>query len=279
MNKLPTPKRVQILTMLCEGSSMRAISRVADVSINTVTKLLIDTGTACAKYHDATVRDLESKRIQCDEIWSFCYAKEKNVPEDKKGHKGYGDVYTWTAIDADSKLIVSWFVGKRDAESATPFMQDVAVRLKNRVQLTTDGHRAYLIAIENAFGSDVDFSQLVKLYGSNTEDSEIRYSPAKCTGTKKLVINGNPDPDHISTSYVERQNLTMRMSMRRFTRLTNGFSKKLQNHYHALSLYFMFYNFVRIHKTLKVTPAMAAGLTERLWSMEDIVALIDNQTN
>ena len=258
---------------------MRAISRVADVSINTVTKLLIDTGTACAKYHDATVRDLESKRIQCDEIWSFCYAKEKNVPEDKKGHKGYGDVYTWTAIDADSKLIVSWFVGKRDAESATPFMQDVAVRLKNRVQLTTDGHRAYLIAIENAFGSDVDFSQLVKLYGSNTEDSEIRYSPAKCTGTKKLVINGNPDPDHISTSYVERQNLTMRMSMRRFTRLTNGFSKKLQNHYHALSLYFMFYNFVRIHKTLKVTPAMAAGLTERLWSMEDIVALIDNQTN
>lgn len=258
---------------------MRSISRIADVSINTVTKLLIDAGIACASYHDAIVKNLECKRIQCDEIWSFCYAKERNVPEDKKGQKGYGDVYTWTAIDADTKLIISWFIGKRDAESATPFMQDVASRLKNRVQLTTDGHRAYLIAVEEAFGSEVDFSQLVKLYGSNPEDNEIRYSPAKCTGTKKLVINGNPDPNHVSTSYVERQNLTMRMSMRRFTRLTNGFSKKLQNHFHALSLYFMFYNFVRIHKSLKVTPAMAAGLTERLWNMEDIVALIDKKSN
>ncbi len=253
---------------------MRSISRIADVSTNTVTKLLIDAGTACAAYHDIAVRNLGSTRIQCDEIWSFCYAKEKNVPADKKGQNGYGDVYTWTAIDADTKLIVSWFIGKRDAESATPFMQDVAARLKNRVQLTTDGLKAYLIAVEDAFGSDVDFDQLVKLYGSNPED-ENRYSPAKCTGTKKLPINGNPDPSHVSTSYVESQNLTMRMHMRRFTRLTNGFSKKVGKHYHALSLYFIFYNFVRIHKTLKVTPAMAAGLTERLWSMEDIVSLID----
>jgi IS1 family transposase len=274
MNKLSDDKRIQILQMLCEGSSMRSISRIADVSINTVTKLLVDAGTACAAYHDATVRGIQSKRIQCDEIWSFCYAKEKNVPDDKRGKAGYGDVYTWTAIDAETKLIVSWFIGKRDAESAKPFMQDVAARLKNRVQLTTDGHKAYLIAVEEAFGSDVDFSQLVKLYGNSIKDSETRYSPAKYTGSIKQTINGDPDPSHVSTSYVERQNLTMRMSMRRFTRLTNGFSKKLENHYHALALYFTYYNFCRIHKSLRVTPAMEAGITDHVWDIGEILTLL-----
>jgi IS1 family transposase len=274
MNKLPEEKRAQILQMLCEGSSMRSISRIADVSINTVTKLLVDAGVACAAYHDATVRGIQSKRIQCDEIWSFCYAKEKNVPDDKKGKMGFGDVYTWTAIDADTKLIVSWFIGRRDAESAKPFMQDVAARLKNRVQLTTDGHKAYLIAVEEAFGSDVDFSQLVKLYGSGIADSETRYSPAKYAGSIKQTINGDPNPQHISTSYVERQNLTMRMNMRRFTRLTNAFSKKLENHCHALALYFMYYNFCRIHQTLRVTPAMEAKVTDHVWTFEEILRLL-----
>ncbi len=258
---------------------MRSISRIADVSINTVTKLLVDAGAACAAFHNITVQCLQSKRIQCDEIWSFCYAKEKNVPDVNKGKFGYADIYTWTAIDADTKLIISWLVGRRDAESAKPFMQDVAARLKNRVQLTTDGHKAYLIAVEEAFGAAVDFSQLVKLYGNRIENGEIRYSPAKFTGSIKQTINGDPDPSGVSTSYVERQNLTMRMSMRRFTRLTNAFSKKLQNHFHALSLYFVYYNFVRIHKTLRVSPAMAAGLTNRLWGMGDILSLVDQESN
>ena len=253
---------------------MRSISRIADVSINTVTKLLVDAGTACARYQDQAFRNLTCQRIQCDEIWSFSYAKEKNVPEDKKGTFGYGDIYTWTAICADSKLVPSWFVGRRDHQSAKYFIEDLATRLANRVQLTTDGHKAYLQAVEDAFGKDIDYAQLVKLYGGTDKESEIRYSPAECTGEIKVKIQGNPDPKHISTSYVERQNLSMRMSMRRFTRLTNGFTKKIENHIHALSLYFMFYNFVRIHKTLRVTPAMAAGVTDHVWDIEDILSLV-----
>lgn len=277
MNKLPTEKRVQILNMLCEGSSMRSISRVVDVSINTVTKLLIDAGTACSEYQDKHLRELSCRRIQCDEIWSFCYAKEKNVPEDFKGVPGYGDVWTWTAICADSKLIPSWKVGSRDAETAREFIDDLSSRLLNRIQLTTDGHKVYLDAVESAFGSKVDYAMLVKLYGNegSSKETDKKYSPAECTGSIKQSIQGDPDEKYISTSYVERQNLTMRMSMRRFTRLTNAFSKKVENHCHALALYFMWYNFVRIHTTLRVTPAMAAGVTDHLWSMKDIVNLID----
>jgi IS1 family transposase len=274
MNTLPHAKRVQILAMLCEGSSMRSISRVADVSINTVTKLLIDAGEACLDLHDDTVRNVKASRIQCDEIWSFCHAKQKNVADAKAAPAGAGDVWTWTAIDADTKLIVSYFVGDRSGESAMILMDDLRSRLANRVQLTTDGHKAYLNAVEEAFGADVDYAQLVKLYGA-TIGGPGRYSPAECVGIRKERIEGNPDAKHVSTSYVERQNLTMRMSMRRFTRLTNAFSKKLDNHIHALSLYFVFYNFCRIHKTLKVSPAMAAGVTDRLWSFEDVLAKID----
>lgn len=274
MNKLPLAKRVQILAMLCEGSSMRSISRVADVSINTVTKLLVDAGETCLDMHDDLVRDVHASRIQCDEIWSFCHAKQKNVAAAKAAPEGAGDVWTWTAIDAESKLIVSYFVGDRSGDSAINLMDDLRARLANRVQLTTDGHKAYLEAVEGAFGGEVDYAQLVKLYGP-TITAPGRYSPAECIGAKKITVEGDPDRKHVSTSYVERQNLTMRMSMRRFTRLTNGFSKKLENHVHALALYFAFYNFVRIHKSLKVTPAMAAGVTDRLWSLEDIANRIE----
>ena len=274
MNKLPHAKRQQILAMLCEGSSMRSISRVADVSINTVSKLLVEAGEACLAIHDETVRDVKSSRIQCDEIWSFCHAKQKNVASAKAAPEGAGDVWTWTALDADTKLIVSFYVGDRSGESAMVLMDDLQARLANRVQLTTDGHKAYLEAVEGAFGGDVDFTQLVKLYGP-TITAPGRYSPAECIGAKKQRVEGNPDIAHVSTSYVERQNLTMRMSMRRFTRLTNGFSKKLDNHIHALALYFVFYNFTRIHKTLRMSPAMAAGITDRLWSLEDVIAKID----
>jgi IS1 family transposase len=276
MNKLETSKRVQILQMLCEGSSMRSISRIADVSINTVTKLLVDAGTACAEYQDKVFHDLKCKRLQVDEIWSFCYSKEKNVPGELQGEFGYGDIWTFTAICADSKLVPVWRVGNRSLEDARPFIDDLKSRLANRVQLTSDGHKMYLDAVEGAFGKDVDFAQLQKIYGVEPHP-DTKYSPAKCLGASKFKVKGEPDMKHVSTSYVERQNLNMRMGMRRFTRLTNAFSKKVQNHGHALALYFMFYNFVRIHASLRVTPAMAAGVTDRLWTMDDIVNLIDKK--
>ena len=273
-NALPLAKRVQILSMLVEGSSMRSISRVADVSINTVAKLLEQAGEACIAHHDETVLSVAAKRVQCDEIWSFVYAKKRNVEEAKAAPEGAGDCWTWTALDADSKLIVSYLVGKRDATCAHVFMQDVAERLTTRVQLTTDANKTYLDAIEGAFGADVDYAKLIKIYGEGPA-SAGRYSPAVCTGIIKERMVGNPDKAHVSTSYVERQNLSMRMGMRRFTRLTNAFSKKLQSHEHAIALYFTHYNFVRQHKTLRMSPAMAAGISKTLWSMEDLVALID----
>lgn len=276
MNKLPLAKRTQILAMLCEGSSMRSISRIADVSINTVAKLLVEAGEACLAIHDETVRNVTASRIQRDEIWSFCYAKEKTAKLLKDRPEGAGDVWTWTAIDADTKLMVSYFVGDRGVESASILMDDLRSRLANKVQLTTDGHHAYLNAVDEVFGVDVDYAQLVKLYGSAGGNTpEKRYSPAECTGIRKRVVEGDPDERHISTSHVERMNLSIRMQNRRFTRLTNAFSKKLDNHIHALALYFAFYNFCRIHKTLRVTPAMAAGIADRLWGFEDIVAKMD----
>lgn len=276
MNKLPLHKRVQILSMLVEGSSMRSISRVVGCSINTVTKLLVEAGEACSAYHDEHVRNVASSKVQCDEIWSFCYAKAKNVKNAKAAPDGAGDVWTWTALDSDNKLILSWLVGGRDAGYANEFMGDVKARLANRVQLTTDGHKSYLEAVEGAVGADVDFAQLVKLYGEAPDKGpERKYSPSVCKGAKKKVIEGNPDKASISTSHVERHNLTMRMSMRRFTRLTNAFSKKVDNHCHALALYFVWYNFCRIHKTLRISPAMAAGITDTLHDMEWIVSLID----
>lgn len=275
MNRLPLEKRTQIIGMLVEGNSLRAITRLAGVSINTVTKLLVDIGEACQKYHDEHVVGVQSKRVQCDEIWSFVYGKDKNLPEDLRGKFGLGSVWTWVGLDADSKLAISWAVGNRDASTAKVFMNDIASRLKNRVQLTTDGLNKYLDAVDQAFGTEIDYAQLVKMYGPCL-DGEHRYSPAECTGAVKTPITGNPKLKHISTSYVERQNLTMRMQMRRFTRLTNAFSKKVENHAHAIALHFMFYNFVRIHKTLRVTPAMAAGLTKKLWDIEDLAKLLEN---
>lgn len=272
MNKLDIKKQSQIIAALVEGNSIRATCRMTGAAKGTVLKLLADVGKACSEYQHNAFRNLECKRIQCDEIWSFCYAKEKNVSPEKKGQLGYGDVYTWTAICADSKLVPSWYVGKRDVQSAYLFIDDLASRLKHRVQLTTDGHRAYLTAIEAVFGSEIDYSQLIKLYG-NDREGQVRYSPAHCTGIMKERVQGNPDPKHVSTSYVERQNLTMRMSMRRFTRLTNAFSKKIENLEHAVALHFMHYNSCRIHQSLRVTPAMAAGVTERLWEIEDILKL------
>lgn len=279
MNKLPLAKRVQILSMLVEGSSMRSISRVADVSINTVSKLLVDAGEACAAFHYDTVRNVSVKRVQCDEIWSFIYSKQKNVPKAKAAPDGAGNVWTWTALDSDSKMILSWMVGGRDAETANIFMDDLASRLANRVQLTTDGHKAYLDAVAGAFENNIDYAMLVKLYSSDPVQTtpERKYSPGECVGAIKEPITGEPDLRHVSTSYVERHNLTMRMAMKRFGRLTNAFSKKVDNHIHALSLYFVFYNFVRTHKAHKLSPAMAVGVANRLWNMEDIAKLIEDR--
>jgi IS1 family transposase len=274
MNVLSLQLKTQIIQLLVEGNSMRSVERIVGCSINTITKLLCDVGAACAAYQDQAMRNLPCKRIQCDEIWSFVYAKERNVPEDLKGIFGIGDVYTWTAIDADTKLVPSWFVGTRGAESASAFISDLAGRLANRVQLTTDGHKAYLNAVEASFGGDIDYAMLIKMYGENPKEDQRKYSLSHYKGSTEGVIAGNPDKQHISTSFVERQNLTMRMHMRRFTRLTNGLSKKVEHHANAISLHFMYYNFAKIHKTLRVTPAMEAGIASHVWSIEDIARLI-----
>jgi IS1 family transposase len=271
MNRLTADDRAKIVACLVEGNSLRATARITGFARMTVEKLLRDLGAACRLFQRETLVNLSCKRVQCDEIWSFVGAKDKNVPVEKAGE--YGSIWTWTAIDADTKLCLSWLVGTRDAGTAYEFMSDVASRLRNRIQLTTDGNAAYLVAVDAAFGGDIDFATLTKVYG-NDLGAERRYSPARIISSQAAVISGNPNPKHIATSYVERQNLTMRMHMRRFTRLTNGFSKKIEMHEHAVSLHFMHYNFVRVHQTLRVTPAMAAGVTDRLWSIADIVALL-----
>lgn len=275
MNRLTVEKRAQVIAALVEGNSLRSVVRMTGAAMNTVLKLLADVGKACAEYQDKTFRNLPCKRIQCDEIWQFCYAKEKNVPEELRGKFGFGDVWTWVALCADTKLVPCWRIGGRNAWHAQHFMYDLASRLANRVQLTTDGHRVYLQAVEQAFGNDVDYAMLVKLYSSDRGEGEVRYSPAECIGTRETKIVGQPNPAHISTSFVERQNLTMRMAMRRFTRLTNAFSKKIENLQHSVALHYMWYNFVRVHKTLRVTPAMEAGLSNHVWSIEEIVRLLD----
>lgn len=275
MNKLNLKKQVQVIASLVEGNSIRATCRMTGAAKGTVLKLLANVGKTCSEYQDKVFRNLPCKKIQCDEIWSFCYAKDKNVPKDKKDKFGYGDVWTFTAICADSKLVPSWHIGKRDYFTAYEFMMDLQSRLKNRIQLTTDGHKMYAQAVDDVFGSDIDYSQLIKLYGQPTEN-EKRYSPAQCIGIEKVVKQGNPDLKNVSTSYVERQNLTMRMNMRRFTRLTNAFSKKVENLGHAVALHFMYYNFCRIHQTLRVTPAMEAKVTDHIWTIEDILNLLNS---
>jgi IS1 family transposase len=288
MNRLTTEKRAQIIAALVEGNSIRATVRMTGAAKNTVTKLLVDLGAACAEYQDEVLRDLPCLHVQCDEIWAFCYSKAKNVPQEHRGTFGYGDVWTWTAICADTKLVPSWLVGERTTDDAWTFMQDLKDRLANRVQLTTDGHRAYLNAVEFTFGDDVDFAMLHKIYGpaDGHTQQERKYSPNVCTGIDKRIITGDPDEREISTSYVERQNLTMRMGMRRFTRLTNGFSKKVENLAHAVSLHYMHYNFARVHQSLtithedgtrtKQTPAMAAGVADHVWTLREIAALLDS---
>lgn len=279
MNKLSLGRQAQIIKVLCEGNSIRSTARITETAVNTVVKLLREVGIACLDYQDRVMHNLECHKIQCDEIWSFVYAKAKNVPEDKQGKFGYGDVWTFTAIDAETKLVPSWLVGMRNADCAYDFINDLKSRLANRVQIFTDGHKMYLEAVEGVFGSEVDFAQLVKFYGQELE-TEKRYSPAKCIGADKRIVQGSPDIKDVSTSYVERQNLTMRMGMRRFTRLTNAFSKKVENHMLALSLYFMHYNFARPHKSLANpyprTPAMAAGISDHIWTVEEMVKLITN---
>lgn len=279
MNRLDTKERAQILQMLCEGMAIRAVARITGKSKNTISKLLVNAGKVCSAYQNEHFRNLKTKRVEVDEIWSFVYAKKKNVENAKDAPEGAGDVWTWTAIDADSKLVMSWLVGGRDGEYALSFMDDLKSRLANRVQLTSDGHKSYLEAVEEAFGADVDYAQLVKMYGNAPETFKGRYSPATCTGIKKRKIEGDPDINLVSTSYVERQNLTMRMHNRRFTRLTNAFSKKVENHEASIALHFMYYNFVKIHKTLKCSPAMAAGVTDKLWEMTDVVAMIEEIEN
>lgn len=274
MNKLDTAKRVAVVAALVEGNSLRATSRMTGVARMTVEKLLRDLGEACAAHHDEMVRNLNTRRVECDEIWSFVGAKQKNVPEERKGQ--WGDIWTWTAIDAESKLIISYRVGQRTAADAYDFMQDVAARLANRVQMTTDNLKLYLNAVDYAFGTDIDYAMLEKHYGSFITGGSAahRYTPAKITAMKATTISGDPKRRHVSTSYVERQNLTMRMHMRRFTRLTNGFSKKAEMHAYAVALHFAYYNFVKVHQTLRVTPAMEAGLSDHVWTLEQVVALI-----
>jgi IS1 family transposase len=274
MNKLSTEKQCAVINALVEGNSIRGTSRLTGVDKNTVMTLLAKAGSACKSYQDKTLRNLSSKLIQCDEIWSFCYAKEKNIPRRFHGMQGIGDVWTWTALDADTKLIAHWHIGSRSAADATIFIKGLAPRLANRVQLTTDGHKAYIRAVEKAFRGDIDFSQLVKLYGS-TVGPEGKYSPGECVGIREDIIQGKPKSKNISTSFVERQNLTMRMGMRRFTRLTNAFSKKIANLEHAVALHFMHYNFCRIHQTLRSTPAMRSGLTNKVWEIADSVKLLE----
>ena len=275
MNKLDTDKRAAIVRCLVEGCSIRATVRMTGASKNTIAKLLVDLGNACSKYMNEHFVNLKCQRLQVDELWSFVFAKQKNVKAKHFDNGKYaGDVWTWIAIDADTKLIPSFMIGQRDPETARVFMEDLAGRLTNRVQLTSDGLKAYLTAVKAAFGNDIDYAMLIKIYG-NTVEGQKRYSPAVCVGCEKKTIKGRPDPEHISTSYVERQNLTVRMHNRRFTRLTNAFSKKVENHLASLAIHYMHYNFVRIHQTLRVTPAMAAGVTDRLWDVEDIVRLLD----
>lgn len=276
MNKLTIAKRAQIIGMLVEGNSMRSTSRMADCSLTTVIKLLQDVGAACADYQDKALRNLPCKRIQCDEIWAFVGAKAKNASDEAKNAGTAGDVWTWTAIDADTKLMPCWMVGSRDANAAKTFIDDLAGRLKHRVQLTTDGHKPYLQAVENSFGGGIDYAQLIKIYGptANGSGPAARYSPGECCGIEKRMVCGKPDVAKVSTSFVERSNLTMRMGMRRFTRLTNAFSKKVENHAHAIALHMMYYNFGRVHKTLRVTPAMEAGIASTVWTLEQIAALV-----
>ncbi|TRZ53640.1 IS1 family transposase [bacterium] len=280
MNKLSVPQRTRVISALVEGNSIRSTSRMTGVAKGTILKLLVELGSVCQQYQDRNLRHLSCKRIECDEIWSFCYAKEKNVPEDKRCKLGYGDVWTFVALEADTKLVLSWHIGWREPEDAYEFAVDIKSRLSNRIQLTTDGHKMYFYAVDAAFGSDIDYAMLIKYYG-NTYDENGRYSPPKCTKAKPRRIKGNPNMSQVSTSYIERQNLTMRMGMRRFTRLTNGFSKKIDNLKHSLALHYMFYNFARPHKILANpyprTPAMAPGITNHVWDLEEIVALMDSK--
>jgi IS1 family transposase len=272
VNRLSTERRAKILSLMVEGVSLRAITRLTGTGKNTLARLLAEFGGVCADYHNRNVRNVRVRRLQCDEVWSFVGAKAKNTRPERKA-EGWGDTWTWTAIDADSKLCLSYLVGGRDLGWAKEFMEDCASRIRGRVQVTTDGHKAYLEAVEGAFGMDVDYAQLQKIYGAPSDEETRRYSPARCIGSDMKVVSGNPDPKHISTSYVERQNLSMRMGMRRFTRLTNGFSKKIGNHIAAVAIYFIHYNFCRVHQTLRITPAMAAGITDHIWSVEEVCAL------
>lgn len=277
MNKLSPERKAEILKVLCEGNSIRSTARITGAAINTVVTTLKQAGLACMKYQDKELRNLSCQRIECDEIWSFCYAKQRNIPKDKEGRFGYGDVWTFVALEADAKLVLSWHVGLREPPDAYYFLKDVKGRVSNRIQLTTDGHRMYYEAVENTFGDDIDYAMLIKYY-HDSGDETVRYSPPRCNKTKTKLIKGSPDMSKVSTSYIERQNLTMRMNMRRFTRLTNGFSKKIENHVHALSLYFMHYNYIKTHKTLANpyprTPAMAAGVSRDILTFRDIVNLI-----
>ncbi len=274
MNRLSIEKRAQIVNALVEGNSIRATCRLTGACKDAVLKLIPDMGAACAAFHNATVRQVRVQRVQCDEVWSFCYAKEKNVPLQKEG-TGAGSVWTWIAIDADSKLVLSYLCGGRDASWACKFMEDVASRVTTRIQITTDGHRAYAEAVEGAFGMDVDYAMLIKLYGAPSDQPDTRYSPAQCIGIRTGVLSGSPDPRHISTSYIERQNLNLRMGVRRFTRLTNAFSKKFENHCHMVAIYHAYYNFCRVHQTLRVTPAMETGLTDHVWTLEELVGVLE----